>query len=131
MKKFLSIVLVLVLSFSCFSMVSFAETNTTEHLTEVPEGYVGVYTVEDLYCVRNDLTANYILMNDETIPGFTTGIVDIIFRASSPRSTAPAILTASIATVSLSAICPIIRNPDKAPKLYRGLTASVRPYRHR
>ena len=64
MKKFLSIVLVLVLSFSCFSMVSFAETNTTGHLTEVPEGYVGVYTVEDLYCVRNDLTANYILMND-------------------------------------------------------------------
>lgn len=64
MKKFLSIVLVILLSFSCFSMVSFAETNTTEHLTEVPEGYVGVYTVEDLYCVRNNLAANYILMND-------------------------------------------------------------------
>ncbi len=64
MKKILSIVLVLILSFSCFSMVSFAETNTSEHLTEVPEGYVGVYTIEDLYCVRNDLTANYILMND-------------------------------------------------------------------
>ena len=64
MKKFLSIVLVILLSFSCFSMVSFAETNTSEHLTEVPEGYVGVYTIEDLYCVRNDLTANYILMND-------------------------------------------------------------------
>lgn len=64
MKKLLSIVLVLVLSLSCFSMVSFAETNTTEHLTEVPDGYVGVYTIEDLYCVRNDLTANYILMND-------------------------------------------------------------------
>ena len=64
MKKILSIVLVLILSLSCFSMVSFAETSTSEHLTEVPEGYVGVYTIEDLYCVRNDLTANYILMND-------------------------------------------------------------------
>lgn len=64
MKKILSIVLVLALSLGCFSMVSFAETNTTEHLTEVPEGYVGVYTIEDLYCIRNDLTANYILMND-------------------------------------------------------------------
>ena len=64
MKKILSLVLVLILSFSCFSIVSFAETSTAEHLTEVPEGYVGVYTIEDLYCVRNDLEANYILMND-------------------------------------------------------------------
>ena len=64
MKKILSLVLVLALSLGCFSMVSFAETNTTEHLTEVPEGYVGIYTVADLYFVRNDLTANYILMND-------------------------------------------------------------------
>lgn len=32
--------------------------------TEVPEGYIGVYTVDDLYNVRNNLTANYILMND-------------------------------------------------------------------
>ncbi len=64
MKRILSLVLVLALSLGCFSMVSFAETNTTGHLTEVPEGYVGVYTIEDLYCIRNDLTANYILMND-------------------------------------------------------------------
>lgn len=64
MKKILSIVLVLVLSLGSFSLASFAATDTTEHLTEVPEGYVGVYTIEDLYCVRNDLTANYILMND-------------------------------------------------------------------
>ena len=65
MKKTISLLLVLIMSFSCFSLVSFAETTkTAEHLTEVPEGYIGVYTVEDLYFVRNDLTANYILMND-------------------------------------------------------------------
>lgn len=35
-----------------------------EQLTEVPEGYIGIYTKEDLDNVRNDLSANYILMND-------------------------------------------------------------------
>ncbi len=66
MKKIIALTLALVMSLSCFSLISFAEeTETmTTHLTEVPEGYVGVYAVEDLYFVRNDLTANYILMND-------------------------------------------------------------------
>ncbi|MDE5620270.1 MAG: hypothetical protein K2I80_07090 [Ruminococcus sp.] len=39
----------------------------------VPEGYTGIYTINDLYAVRNDLSGNYILMNDidmsETAPG--------------------------------------------------------------
>lgn len=35
-----------------------------EQKTEVPEGYIGIYTAEDLDNVRNDLDANYILMND-------------------------------------------------------------------
>lgn len=64
MKKILSIVLVLALSLGCFSMVSFAETNTTEHLTEVPEGYVGVYTKDDLDYIKLDMSGKYILMND-------------------------------------------------------------------
>ncbi|MBR2327955.1 MAG: hypothetical protein IKA51_04985 [Clostridia bacterium] len=34
------------------------------HLTEVPEGYVGVYTKADLNNVRSNLSGNYILMND-------------------------------------------------------------------
>ncbi len=34
------------------------------HLTEVPEGYIGIYTKEDLNAVRNNLSGNYILMND-------------------------------------------------------------------
>ena len=38
----------------------------SERLTEVPEGWIGIYTVEDLDAVRNDLWANYILMNDLT-----------------------------------------------------------------
>lgn len=39
----------------------------------VPEGYTGVYTIDDLYAVRNNLAGKYILMNDidmsETAPG--------------------------------------------------------------
>lgn len=65
MKKIIALTLALIMGMSCFSLISFAEgTSETEHLTEVPEGYVGVYTIEDLYCIRNDLTANYILMNN-------------------------------------------------------------------
>lgn len=39
----------------------------------VPEGYTGIYTINDLYAVRNNLSGKYILMNDidmsETAPG--------------------------------------------------------------
>ena len=34
--------------------------------TEIPEGYVGVYTKDDLYDVRNNMSGKYILMNDIT-----------------------------------------------------------------
>ena len=68
LNKLITIVLVVVMSFGCFQLVSFAvetETETlTEHLTEVPEGYVGIYTKEDLMKVHYDATAKYILMND-------------------------------------------------------------------
>lgn len=33
-------------------------------LETVPEEYIGIYDIADLYGIRNDLTANYILMND-------------------------------------------------------------------
>lgn len=36
--------------------------------TAVPEGWIGVYTVEDLDNVRNGLDGKYILMNDLTFP---------------------------------------------------------------
>lgn len=64
MKKSISIVLAILMCFSCFSIISFAETTDSEHITTIPEGYVGVYDIEDLYCIRNDMSANYILMND-------------------------------------------------------------------
>lgn len=39
----------------------------------VPAGYIGIYTIDDLYAVRNNLSGKYILMNDidmsETAPG--------------------------------------------------------------
>jgi len=47
--------------------VSAAVTNT------VPEGYTPIYTIDDLYAVRNNLSGSYILMNDidmsATAPG--------------------------------------------------------------
>ena len=63
-RKFLSLLLAILLCFSCFSIISFAEETDNEHITTVPEGYIGVYDIEDLYCIRNDMSANYILMND-------------------------------------------------------------------
>jgi len=41
--------------------------------SEVPDGYIGIYTIDDLYAVRNNTNGYYILMNDidlsETAPG--------------------------------------------------------------
>lgn len=37
-----------------------------QRLTEVPQGWIGIYSVEDLDAVRNDLWSNYILMEDLT-----------------------------------------------------------------
>lgn len=42
----------------------FLKEDSAGRLTEVPEGYVGVYTAEDLENVRKDLNGKYILMND-------------------------------------------------------------------
>ena len=63
MKKILSVVLVVLMIFSCFSIISFAE-ESVDHLTEVPEGYVGVYTKDDLDYIKLDMSGKYILMND-------------------------------------------------------------------
>ena len=64
-KSIFAVILALVMSLSCFSLVGFAEeTATQEHLTEVPEGYVGIYTKEDLDNIKLDMAGKYILMND-------------------------------------------------------------------
>ena len=47
--------------------MAFLKEDSSARLTEVPDGYIGIYTAEELDNVRNDLYANYILMNDIVI----------------------------------------------------------------
>ncbi len=44
-------------------------SDTYPHLTKVPEGYIGIYTKEDLEKINDNMAGNYILMNDIDIPG--------------------------------------------------------------
>lgn len=39
-------------------------TPQPDHLTEVPDGYIAIYDIAELYSIRNGLDKNYILMND-------------------------------------------------------------------
>ena len=57
--KFLSVFLAVVMLFSILSVGISAES-----LVKVPDGYVGVYTKDDLYAVRENPSGKYILMND-------------------------------------------------------------------
>lgn len=57
-KRLLAVLLVLAMVLVYVPTAAFAADETNEN------GYIEIYTVEDLYNVRNDLTANYILMND-------------------------------------------------------------------
>lgn len=47
------------------------ETTTQLHETEVPDGYVGIYTVDDFEYIRTNPSYNYILMNDIDFSGVT------------------------------------------------------------
>ncbi len=58
-KNILALVFTFILCFGVLS-VAFA----AENKTEIPEGYTGIYTAEDLNNVRNNLSGKYILMND-------------------------------------------------------------------
>ncbi|MBQ9151832.1 MAG: hypothetical protein IJX72_06245 [Clostridia bacterium] len=51
-------------------MINLPFLSESERQDTVPEGWIGVYTVEDLDNIRNDLSGKYILMNDIT---FTDG----------------------------------------------------------
>ena len=42
----------------------FLKEDSVGRLTKIPDGYVGIYTAEDLDAVRYDLTGKYILMNN-------------------------------------------------------------------
>ena len=73
---FLAIMLILTLSISLIPIghnaSTYAETTTPADaflvpvtpLTQVPDGFVGIYTKSDLDDIRNNLSGNYILMND-------------------------------------------------------------------
>ena len=62
MNRILSIFLVILLFLSAVPLNVSASDGT--HILTVPDDYIGVYTIEDLYCVRYNLSASYILMND-------------------------------------------------------------------
>lgn len=62
-SKFMSLFLSLLLIFGSAVIPGFSVSAVE---TEVPEGYVGVYTKDDLYDVRNNMSGKYILMNDIT-----------------------------------------------------------------
>ena len=57
MKKFLAVLLTIVLIISVCPLGLIASADSYE-------GYTKIYTAADLYSIRNDLTAKYILMND-------------------------------------------------------------------
>ncbi len=59
MKKFMAIILTFALCFGILSVALAAEDETT-----VPDGYIGIYTAEDLDGIRNNLSGKYILMNN-------------------------------------------------------------------
>ncbi len=55
------------------SRIAPKQTVSVSAADEVPEGYIGIYTIDDLYGIRNNLSGKYILMNDidlsATAPG--------------------------------------------------------------
>lgn len=61
-RKWLAVLLVFsMIATLCMPIYSKAQDVPLEN---VPEGYIGIYDIADLYGIRNDLTANYILMKD-------------------------------------------------------------------
>ena len=56
LQRVFGLLLCLLLALSCLGMAAFAEEEETAPIE--------VRTIEDLYNIRNDLTADYILMND-------------------------------------------------------------------
>ncbi|GGB42459.1 InlB B-repeat-containing protein [Fictibacillus barbaricus] len=62
---FLTFASILFLNSTAFTVeATGTNSNKTSYLSEVPDGYVGIYTPQDLDQIRNNLSGNYILMND-------------------------------------------------------------------
>lgn len=61
-RKWMAVFLVFsMIATLCMPVYSKAQDAPAE---TVPEGYIGIYDIADLYAIRNDLSANYILMKD-------------------------------------------------------------------
>lgn len=67
-RRVLSLLLIIAILFGMLPMSNgnmvFAIGERGDHLTQVPPGYIGIYTIDDLNNVRNILSGNYILMNE-------------------------------------------------------------------
>ncbi len=63
MRKTIAVVLAVLMLISVIP-ISVGAITEDEHLSDVPEGYIGVYTKDDLYEVRSNPSGKYILMND-------------------------------------------------------------------
>lgn len=59
-QRLFALLFAMVMVFTAMPMNAIALTASSVN----EDGYIEVYTIEDLYNIRNDLTANYILMND-------------------------------------------------------------------
>ncbi len=60
----MALAVILALAFIPLSSFSIIAADNGNTITEVPYGYTAIYTIEDLYAIRNNLGGNYFLMND-------------------------------------------------------------------
>ena len=64
LKKVLAIVLTLAMIFPSAVSLKNVDVKAATQEDEIPEGYIPIYDISDLYAIRNDLDGMYILMND-------------------------------------------------------------------
>ncbi|OAT80908.1 hypothetical protein A6P54_12940 [Bacillus sp. MKU004] len=64
--------LFLMIGYQDNGIVAEASSSSAHHLEQVPEGYRGIYTAEDLNAIRENLNDKYILMNDIDLSAATS-----------------------------------------------------------
>lgn len=64
LKKVLAIVLTLAMIFPSAVSHKNVDVKAATQEEEIPEGYIPIYDISELYAIRNDLDGKYILMND-------------------------------------------------------------------
>lgn len=63
-KKFVGIFMAIVIAITGFSYSPIEEEKVKATEKGIPEGYTPIYTIDELYGIRNNLQGKYILMND-------------------------------------------------------------------